>query len=432
MFHEFKQKIAKDYTILTTILLLCVSIIIYFVEFSISYKEQLHQLNMLAIEESEEIFYKLNTNTIEEFNSIEQLPNNDNNYFNRIFIYAYNIEQQPLFVHNNIAWSKEPVENMIFNEKTPLYEVYFHFKFVDNRYPKAFISVHYPLIKDNQNLGDLYTGIDITHWIREQARIFIILLFVILFSMIFIRYLSFKMADKAMVPVVKSFEQEKQFIANASHELSTPLSIIMTGITVLKTDENNQLSSFSKDIIEDINDESLRMKNLINNLLLIARSDNNTLKLNPIEFPLKNLLIKLHNKFSLLSSLKNISLDFQGEIPDISIYADFGHIEQILTILLDNAIKYTDNEGKITLNIQNQKHDVIINVKDTGKGISSEDLPHIFERFYRADKARSLDGNGLGLSIAQTLASYNHCQITVQSSLNEGSCFSLVIKKYKY
>ncbi len=237
------------------------------------------------------------------------------------------------------------------------------------------------------------------------------------------------MAEKSLVPVVESFEQEKQFIANASHELRTPLSIIISGITVLKSDEDNRLSAFSEGIIEDIHDESMRMKKLIYDLLLTARSDNNTLKINPTTFSVKDVLIKLYNKFSLLCLNQNKSINFEPDIPNISIHADITHIEQILAILLDNAVKYTGENGHITLSVKDTKHSVIISIADTGRGISQEDLPHIFERFYRADKARTEHGNGLGLSIAQMLANKNNSYITVESELDEGSCFSLIYNK---
>ena len=102
-----------------------------------------------------------------------------------------------------------------------------------------------------------------------------------------------------MEPVVQSFEQQKQFVANASHELRTPLSIIISGLEVLKLDDDNKLSPFSRDVMGDINDEALRMKKLIDNLLITARNDNKTLKVNKILFSLNDILTKLYNKFFL-------------------------------------------------------------------------------------------------------------------------------------
>ena len=129
----------------------------------------------------------------------------------------------------------------------------------------------------------------------------------------------------------------------------------------------------------------------------------------------------------MLADKKNITIDM-AEIKDISVYADSMHIEQILAILIDNAIKYTAENGKISIKLQEEKEKIVVSVADNGKGISSEDLPHIFERFYRADKSRTNYGNGLGLSIAKMLAEKNHSYITVTSEENIGSCFSLVIE----
>lgn len=272
--------------------------------------------------------------------------------------------------------------------------------------------MRYPLLENNVFLGEVYVGIEITHWVREQIRIFFILLIIISLSLFFVRYVAYKMANKAMQPVVQSFEQQKQFIANASHELRTPLSIIMSGLTVLKTDDENNLSKFSIDTIDDINDESLKMKKLIDNLLLSARNTNNTLTVHSTKFNLNNLINKIYTKFSLLAKNKQITLKISNP-PDIFITADMSHIEQILAILVDNAIKYSDENSSIFITITEDKQCIKIAIKDSGPGISIEDLPHIFKPFYRANNTRTYYGNGLGLSIAQILAQ----KITVIFSL---------------
>ena len=231
-----------------------------------------------------------------------------------------------------------------------------------------------------------------------------------------------------MQPVVQSFEQQKQFIANASHELRTPLSIIMSGLTVLKTDDENNLSKFSIDTIDDINDESLKMKKLIDNLLLSARNTNNTLTVHSTKFNLNNLINKIYTKFSLLAKNKQITLKISNP-PNIFITADMSHIEQILAILVDNAIKYSDENSSIFITITEDKQCIKIAIKDSGPGIPIEDLPHIFKPFYRANNTRTYYGNGLGLSIAQILAQKNHSNILVENNKEKGSCFTLIISK---
>lgn len=424
LFHESKQKLVKDYSLLTTILLLFVSLSIYFAGAYMSYKEQLYQIEMLAIEECEELYFKLNS--IEPSDSLDTAELN-RKYFNRIIIYGFDKDKQSIFSHNELSWSKDFINRQILNNGLIYHNIYFYFTTDDHNNPHMLMFTRYPLIEHNQFLGEVYVGITITHWIKEQLRIFGILLLIIILSIFFIKYVAYKMANKAMIPVVQSFKQQKQFIANASHELRTPLSIIISGLTVLKSDDQNKLSDFSQDIMHDIHDESLRMKKLIDNLLLSARNDNDTLPIQYQKFNLSELVDSVYTKFKLLADDKNITLNLQN-LTDIYITADKTHIEQILAILIDNAIKYTEPQGYIILSLQKTSQFTNISVEDNGKGIPKDSLEHIFEPFYRVTKMENNPGNGLGLAIAKLLAKKNHGKILVRSSENSGSCFTLQIK----
>lgn len=424
LFHESKQKLVKDYSLLTTLLLLFVSLSIYFTGVYMSYKEQLYQIEMLAIEECEELYFKLNSDN--QSDAIDA-PESNLKYFNRIVIYGYDKDKNTIFTHNELVWSQDFLNEQIFHNNLTYHNIYFYFTFAENNKPRVLMFTRYPLIEHNQYLGEVYVGITITHWIKEQLRIFCILILVIILSIFFIRYVAYKMANKAMIPVVQSFKQQKQFIANASHELRTPLSIIISGLTVLKSDEQNKLSDFSQDIMHDIHDESLRMKKLIDNLLLSARNDNNTLTVQPQKFNLSELIDNIYAKFQLLAHDKKIIFSLET-IPEIYVVADKTHIEQILVILMDNAIKYTDVSGSISLCVKKAKHFISISISDNGQGISAENIKHIFEPFYRATKTSNHQGNGLGLAIAKILAEKNNSEITVSSIENKGSCFTLKIK----
>lgn len=425
MFKEFKEKIVKDYCRLTILLLLLFSFSLYIIGFSISYKSQLSHIRMLAIEESEELFFKISTKNLKNFPAEEDTFEEDN-YLNKIFIYGYTKDHELVFEHNNMEWSEKFILDAIDNNTLLFHKVYFDFNLVDNRHLKYLIYMRYPLLKNNVFLGEVYVGLEITHWLREKIRIFFILLLFIFLSLFFIRYVAYKMANKAMIPVIQSFEQQKQFIANASHELRTPLSIIISGLTVLKTDDENKLSKFSSDTIDDIHDESLKMKKLIDNLLLSARNTNNTLTVYNTKFNLNNLVNKIYTKFSLLAKNKQITIKLSNPT-DIFITADATHIEQILSILVDNAIKYSEDNDTIFISVIKDKNCVKISIKDNGPGISAEDLPHIFKPFYRANNTRTYYGNGLGLSIAKILAQKNHSDILVKNNDDKGSCFTLII-----
>lgn len=423
LFNEIKQKLVKDYSILTTILLFFLSISIYLVSIHMSYKDQLRRLEMLAVEECEELYYKINNNSSSDL--IE--PDDNDIYFNSIIVYGYNRNHELLFSHNELTWSETFFKENITHNNFVYNNAYFYFTLIDNRHPRIAIAMRYPLIENNQYLGEVYVGFNVTHWIREQLRILFFILIITFLSIFFVRYVAYKMANKAMIPIVQSLEQQKLFIANASHELRTPLSIILSGLTVLKADTDNKLSLFSQDVIEDIHDESLRMKKLIDDLLLTARNDNNTLSVNPTRFNLSEIIEKIYTKFALLADEKHILLELSN-IPKIYITADITHIHQILSILVDNAIKYTKDNGTVSIIVSTQKNAIHIDIKDTGQGIDADNLPHIFEPFYRADKARTHHGNGLGLSIAKLLAQKNNSDIIVSSKEHQGSCFTLIIK----
>lgn len=422
LFQKSKQKLVKDYSILTTILLIVVSLSIYFSGLLMSYKSQLHQVELLAIEESEELYFKLSTDKTPYIVK----TNETGEYFNHILVQAYDKNKNIIFKLNDLAWSHDFLEKKIADNAFTYHKEYIYFNLIDNNPPHFLLLTRYPLIENNQFLGEVYVGMDITHWVLDQIRIFFILLIIIFLSIFFVRYVAYKMANNAMIPVSESFLQQKQFIANASHELRTPLSIILSGLTVLKTDDNNKLSDFSVDIIDDIHDESLRMKKLIDNVLLSARNDNNTLKVNYTKINLSNLIYKIYTKFSLLATDKQLTLKLQN-IDNLFITADSTHMEQILAILVDNAIKYTAPFGNISIQVTTKQNTIQIAIQDTGQGISKENSPHIFEPFYRADKSRSYYGNGLGLSIAKILADKNHSDILVNSVEHQGSCFTLII-----
>lgn len=428
MFFKPKRKIVKDYSILTSILLFCVSIAVFCVGIYMSYKEQVYQVNMLAIEESEELYYHLNNAGLEQSSNLD-IPNaNEDAYFNKMFVYGYDINNNLILEHNNMSWSEPIMQDIMQNNMLVYNDTEFNFDLIGHTHPKALIIMRYPLVHNDVFLGEVYVGMEITHWFREQVRIFFIIIFITMISLFFVRFVAYKMADKAMLPVAQSFKQQKQFVSDASHELRTPLSIIISGMTVLTSDEDNKLSPFSKSVVSDINDETMRMKKLIDDLLVTARYDNNTLKISISEFNLKQLLDKLYTKFSLLAAQKDITLTLEAD-DNLIINADISQIEQILGILIDNAIKYTNEHGTVEVKVTKTRSAFKVAIQDDGIGISNEDLPHIFERFYRADKSRTHYGNGLGLSIAQMLATKNNSEITVTSEENKGSCFTLIIYK---
>lgn len=251
-----------------------------------------------------------------------------------------------------------------------------------------------------------------------------------LISTIILGLISYIIAGKSLVPIKKSWNQQKEFVADASHELRTPLTVIQTNLDVALSDEDGTIKG-NYEWINNAYTECDKMSKLINDLLLLAKIDSKQISLNVKNFSISNLANEVLNIMKPLINNKNLMLE--NEIAEnININCDEDRIRQLMIILLDNAIKYTPEKGKIEIDIYESKNELNIVVKDTGIGLSENDIDNIFNRFYRADKARSRDedGTGLGLSIAKWIVDVHGGSIKLQSELNLGSTFIVKIPIY--
>lgn len=222
-----------------------------------------------------------------------------------------------------------------------------------------------------------------------------------------------------------SYQQQNQFVSDASHELRTPISVLQ-GYANLLDRWGKEDQEILQESIEAIKSESENMKDLIEKLLFLARADKNLQKLEKTEFSMEALLQELVKEAKLVDSKHQFLCNIQK---DCSFYGDRKSIKQLLRILLDNSVKFTPEGGKITLHLRRWKDFVVIEVEDTGVGIGKEDLPYIFKRFYCADKARSKGqgGHGLGLSIAKWIVENHHGRIEVKSAIGMGTKFTIIL-----
>ncbi len=219
--------------------------------------------------------------------------------------------------------------------------------------------------------------------------------------------------------IQNSYEIQNQFVSDASHELRTPISVILGYANML-----NRWGKEDKEILQEaidaIKSESESMKTLVENLLFLARGDKNTQKIQFELFYIDELIEELLKEAKLIDNnhkfISTLNERFQ-------INADRKLIKEALRVFMDNSIKYTPLNGSITLNCLYEKDNAIITLEDTGIGISKEDLPKIFDRFYRADKSRTKEtgGTGLGLSIAKWIVLKHKGNIEVQSTINVGT-----------
>jgi len=219
----------------------------------------------------------------------------------------------------------------------------------------------------------------------------------------------------------------KDFIANVSHELRTPIAMLQ-GYSEAIVDDIAATDEEKKELAKVIYDESLRMGRLVNDLLDLARMEAGHLTLHKERVPLRSYTERIIHKFQALAKEKGVRLlvDINEEFV---VLLDPDRIEQVLTNLIDNALRHTDDGGEVRVIVDGDEEAVRISVRDSGSGIAEEDLPFVFERFYKADKARTRgrSGTGLGLAIAKNIVEAHKGTIAVHSKLGEGTTFTFTL-----
>lgn len=279
----------------------------------------------------------------------------------------------------------------------------------------------------SQVMGTVFVGEDISAYYHMLKMLLIMMVILSLVFLIIAAFAGHFLAGKAMVPINQAFSRQREFVTDASHELRTPLSIIQTSVEVVQTDNEQKLSPFSIQVLDDMKGEIRRMTRLVNDLLTLARADAGATNIIKEKFDLVAMAEPLIRSVQPLAVAKRINLEMTCD-ETLPIMADRERMSQLLLILVDNAIKYTPEGGRVEVSLTKTaapKAAFTIAVHDTGEGISENERNLIFERFYRIDKARSREegGTGLGLSIAKWIVDVHGGKIKVESIPGKGSSF---------
>lgn len=244
---------------------------------------------------------------------------------------------------------------------------------------------------------------------------------------------------RGAVAVLRDMTEERQlekmrkdFIANVSHELRTPISMLQ-GYSEAIVDDIAESQEEKKEMARVIYDESLRMGRLVNELLDLARMESGHIHLSMEDVDLVSFINRIIHKFQGLAKENEVQLFGEIENGISTVVFDPDRIEQVLTNLIDNAMRHTPKGGTVKLTVTSEDKGIRIEVNDSGSGIPEEDLPFVFERFYKADKARTRGraGTGLGLAIAKNIIDAHRGTISVQSKLAIGTTFSFLLPRKK-
>ncbi|RLQ94093.1 sensor histidine kinase [Falsibacillus albus] len=287
-----------------------------------------------------------------------------------------------------------------------------------------------PIEVDGKKTGELFVAKDLSTVHEQMEKWFYMLAFIAIIVFFVSIFIGDRLAHRAMLPIIQNVERQQKFSADASHELRTPLSIFSASVEVLEEEEKERLSPFGLTVLQDLKDESSLMKKLVNDLLTLTKYDQHQTQLDTHPFNIGALMAQIKKEYDYLS-LNRYILYINKANADLNLNGDQLKIKQLLYILLDNAIKFTDDGGTINLILSQTTSHILIKVIDDGIGMDERDVNKVFERFFQVDQSRSSQhgGSGLGLSIAKAIVEAHGGTIEVDSKLGVGTTVNVYLPK---
>jgi len=270
--------------------------------------------------------------------------------------------------------------------------------------------------------------LDVTTYRRTLLDLLTTLLFVGIVTLFVIFVVSLFFANRSIKPLAEAWSKQKQFVADASHELKTPLSIVNANYDVLLANQDETIKSQIK-WLGYMRIGMDRLTKLIDDLLTLAKIEDVRLETQKQSFNISTAIQETIWSMEAAVNEKGIKLNCSID-PDIVVKSDAEKVKQVIAIMLDNAIKYTDDNGQIEISLLRSKRQITFSIKNSGKGIAKQDLPKVFDRFFRAESSRTHKSGsyGLGLSIAKTIMDRLGGEINVTSVENEWTTFTIQLK----
>lgn len=299
------------------------------------------------------------------------------------------------------------------------------------------------MLRPHQEKHFIFDGHDYVFGIREQGNVLIyavydatgelvavnhiwkIVLIAYVIVLVVVAIVASRLSNMVLKPVNDALQKQKDLIANASHELKTPITIIETDLTLARN--GIEETSESHKWLNGIETQTKRMNSLVKEMLELSRLESN-LTMNVDKVAFSDLIESMTLELEAGCFEKAITLN-SDIASGVIVYSDEEKLRRLISILLNNAYKYTPDGGSITVKMENKKSQVIVSVSNTGEGIPPEKLPHIFERFYKVDESHTGESNsfGLGLAIAKSLIDSLGGWIKCESVVNDYTTFKFMV-----
>jgi two-component system sensor histidine kinase CiaH len=278
---------------------------------------------------------------------------------------------------------------------------------------------YYEILDDPLNSGQILIFLDTTSQRYSYAQVFLLSFGLGIAAWLCMLLLVILLSKKAIAPIARNIEKQKEFVTNAGHEIKTPLAIILANTEAMElcTGENK----WSR----NIRSQTLRLSGLMQNLLTLSKMEENSGELPTQDFSFSEMLEESIRSFAESAALRQITLQAHVQ-PEISLHANAESIRQLLSILLDNAVKYANDSGEIQVSLEKSGKHIRLQVQNTCQTMPDGDLKKLFDRFYRGDSARTQKsgGYGIGLSAARAIAANAHGSLTASRKGENTICFT--------
>ena len=344
---------------------------------------------------------------------------NDNvaNDLRCIFIYKYNDGRKPYIDGKVDVYGDDAAEIILKAIST-----------ADGKF--EYNDCHFVVTNKQYPNGTLYALIDRTSYHKQLANTAIMVTLLYCCSVVFVALLALLSSARLLFPVASAMTKQRDLIANASHELKTPLTIIATNLSVIKSEPDSTVKDNEK-WITSISTQLVRMRDLVNSMLELSKLEQSELQKQDVNF--SEIVEGACLEFEATCFEKDVKLltDVQ---PNLHVYGESKSLERLVVILLDNAIKYSGDNGKVGVRLFVDSKRIHLSVMNTGECISKEDAKHVFDRFYRTDGARQNKDNqsfGLGLSIASATVKAHCGEIDCHGIEGKGTVFDVYLPSLK-